>query len=431
MSFVSTEIEGIGRLEGEITLPGDKSISHRIIFLGSLAQDLTKAENFLRCDDCFRTVNAFREMKVDIRLEKNRIEIKGKGLRTLRPPSKELYMGASGTSMRLLLGVLAGQRFKATLTADSSLSQRPMKRVTEPLRKMGAEIQGPGDANFAPLTIEGHDLKPIVYEMPIASAQVKSAILLAGLFAGGKTEVIEPYSSRDHTERLLKLAGAKIEKEGLRSSIEGWPKLKGISLYIPGDISSASFFIVLASILKNSHLIIHSVGLNPTRMGLIEVLKRMGAKINVELRGGADSEPFGDLEIRGTGLKATEIQVQEIPRLIDELPILMVCACFAEGITIIKGASELRVKETDRINSMESNLKRMGAKIQVRSEEILIEGGFPLKGCSVSSFGDHRTAMSMVIVGLLAQGKTKIDDISCINKSFPDFLDILKQILKS
>jgi len=424
------EVNPIEHIEGKIDLPGDKSISHRIIILGSLAEGNTNADNFLISDDSLRTMEAFQKMGIEINLEGRKIIIKGKGLRGFKKPTVELYMGGSGTSARLILGVLAGQKFKSTLTGDDSLSRRPMKRVTIPLREMGAKIEGPEDADFLPLTIEGGDLIPIEYKMPVASAQVKSAILLAGLYADGKTKVIEPIISRDHTERLLKLFGAEIEKDGLVNTISGWPKLKGIDFYIPGDISSAANFIVLATLAKRAHLVISSVGLNPTRTGIIDVLKRMGAKIDVKIKDKDSPEPFGDIEIRNSSLRGVNISKEEIPRLIDELPLLMVAGCFAEGVTQIEGAEELRVKETDRINSMVTNLKKLGANIFVEKDTIVIKGTFSLKGNQVKSFSDHRTAMSMVVIGLVIPGKTILDEIDCVNKSFPEFFSILKQIIK-
>ncbi len=420
----------INCLEGSIGLPGDKSISHRVVILASLAEGITYADNFLNSQDSMRTLEAFSQMGIEFKSGKNRIEIKGRGMCGLRKPDAPLYMGGSGTSLRLILGVLAGQKFRATLTADASLSKRPMQRVTLPLRRMGAHIEGPEDANFAPLTIEGADLHPISYEMPVASAQVKSAILLAGLYTRGKTKIKETVVSRDHTERMLKLFGADIEKDGLTHSIRGRQKLKGVRFLIPGDISSAANFIVLAALAKNSHLVIESVGLNPTRTGVIDVLKKMNARIEVRIKGGRDAEPFGDIEIRSSDLKGTRIGAEEIPRLIDELPILMVAASFAQGRTVIAGAGELRVKETDRINSMVANLRRLGARIEADKDVITVEGGYPLKGSLVSSFADHRTAMSMVIAGLLIPGKTKLDEVRCISKSFPQFFDILKRIVK-
>lgn len=424
------KINPIEQLEGNLVMPGDKSISHRLVILASLAEGDSWGENFLISDDSLRTIEAFRQLGIDIEEGKN-IRIKGKGLRGLKAPREPLYMGGSGTSARLILGVLAGQKFKATLTGDNSLSKRPMKRVTAPLREMGAKIEGPQEADFLPLSIEGNDLKPIEYRMPVASAQVKSAILLAGLYAEGKTKVIEPFISRDHTERLLKLFGAKLEKDGLVNIISGWPELKGIKFFIPGDISSASNFIALATLVKKAHLLISSVGLNPTRTGILDVLKRMGAKIEVKVREeSSTAEPYGDIEIRNASLRGVKVTKEEIPRLIDELPLLMVLACFAEGVTVIEGTEELRVKETDRINSMVTNLRKMGAKIEVVEDTIVVEGGYPLKPAQVSSFGDHRTAMSMVVMGSVLKGDTVLDDTDCIKKSFPDFFDFLFQVVK-
>ncbi|MCM8778328.1 MAG: 3-phosphoshikimate 1-carboxyvinyltransferase [Candidatus Omnitrophica bacterium] len=423
-------VSPIKYLGGEISLPGDKSISHRIVILSSLAEGDSYAENFLISDDSLRTLEAFRKMGIEINMKKNNLKIKGKGLRGLEVPREPLYMGGSGTSARLILGILAGQKFKAILTGDDSLSQRPMKRVTLPLRKMGAKIDGPEDANFLPLTIEGGDLKPIKYNLPVASAQVKSAILLAGLYAQGKTEVIEPIISRDHTERLLKLFGVEVEKEGLVNRIWGGQKPRGIEFRIPGDISSAANFIVLATLVKKAHLLIRGVGLNPTRTGIIEVLQRMGAKIEIVVKKGEDIEPYGDIEVKNSELRGTLVKREEVPLLIDELPLLMVCGCFAEGVTRIEGVGELRFKETDRINSMVTNLQRLGADIDVERDTVVIKGNVPLRGNSVSSFSDHRTAMSMVVVGSVISGQTMLDDIKCINKSFPEFFTILAKIVK-
>ncbi|MCM8765281.1 MAG: 3-phosphoshikimate 1-carboxyvinyltransferase [Candidatus Omnitrophica bacterium] len=421
-------VSPIEHLEGEISFPGDKSISHRMVILSSLAEGDSYAENFLISDDSLRTIEAFRKMGIEIREERNRLRITGRGLNGLKPPSEPLYMGGSGTSARLILGVLAGQKFRAVLSGDASLSRRPMRRVTLPLREMGAKIEGPADADFLPLTIEGSDLKPIEYKMPVASAQVKSAILLAGLYAWGETKVIEPMISRDHTERLLKLFGGEVKKDGLTNTISGRQRLKGIELCIPGDISSAANFIVLALLVKKSRLLIQRVGLNPTRTGILNVLKRMGARIEVVIKGGEDTEPYGDIEVRNSSLKGTLIEREEIPRLIDELPLLMVCGCFADGVTWIEGGGELRVKETDRINSMVTNLRRLGAEIEVEGDKVVIKGGSLLRGNRVSSFSDHRTAMSMLVIGSLIPGETILDEVNCINKSFPEFFSILTKI---
>ncbi len=366
----------------------------------------------------------------------------GKGLRELRNPQGNIYLGESGTTRRLLLGILSGLDFKVKLTAGKSLSRRPMLRVTKPLRLMGAKLvashrpQGTKIEEYPPIIIQGGKLKPIKYKMPVASAQVKSAILLAGLYAKGTTRVMEPIKTRDHTERMLKLFKAHIGIAGNTIEISGNRKLiSPKKIFIPGDISSASFFVVLATILPNSEVTIRNVSLNPSRTGIIKVLKMMGANIKI-LNSKSKSrnfEPMGNIVVKSSCLKSTVVKKKEVPFLIDELPILMVAASLASGKTVFKGVGELRVKETDRIKSIVENLTKMGAKIDVLgklgSEKIVIRGVKELKASTVKSFGDHRTAMSMVIAGLKAIGSTKIDDINCINKSFPGFLRNLKSLI--
>lgn len=443
-------VSPIKRIKGIISLPGDKSISHRALMLGAIAKARTFIENLSFGEDCLRTIDAFRKMGIKItqRLRSNtqhQIIIEARGLYGLKPPKKPLYVGNSGTTMRLLLGILAGQDFKCTLTAGESLSRRPMRRVIEPLRMMGADINSKQltvngkREEYPPITIRGGRLKAISFRLPIPSAQVKSAILLAGLYARGVTSITESIKSRDHTERMLKFFGADIKLEGLKCRLKG-PQVALYSpgkIKIPGDISGAAFFLVAAALLPESHLVIKSVGLNPTRTGIIDVLKRMGADIKVEgRRSEAEGyEPTGDIIVRGGRLKGITIEKSEIPRLIDELPILMVAASLSKGKTLIKGAGELRVKETDRINSMSTNLKRMGADIKVKSSEnkedvIIIRGKEKLRGARVNSFGDHRTAMSMVIAAFFVEGRTIVEDVGCINKSFPEFMEVLKGITK-
>lgn len=424
-------VSKIHRLEGEVKIPGDKSISHRAVIIGSIANGVTKVFNYLMCDDCLRTITAFQRMGVDIILTDNIVTINGKGLFGLNQPDSELYLGNSGTSMRLLLGVLAGQSFQARLTGDASLSKRPMKRVIEPLRRMGADITAEKNEQYAPIMVRGRKLHPINYASPIASAQVKSAILLAGLYCDGTTRVIEPSKSRDHTERMLRIFGIDVEVKGLSISIfPGRLKSPG-DIFVPSDISSAMYFIVATTILKDSSLVIKDIGVNPTRTGGFEILKRMGAEVSLSNVRELNGEPVADIYIKSSELKGTTISKGEIPRCIDELPILMVAANFAEGITKIYGASELRVKETDRINSMVSNMTRMGAKIRVFGDDIEISGVRRLKGCVVDSFGDHRTAMSLIIAGLLADGETTVCDTECISTSFPGFYETLKGVLQS
>lgn len=398
--------------------------------LGSIADGTTTIKNILHSDDTETTIAAFRALGIDIKEEPRKIIIAGKSLSGLSAPPCELFMRNSGTSMRILMGILAGQPFQTTLTADEGLSKRPMGRVTEPLSLMGARIEGPDDGNFAPITIQGGRLKAIDYVSKVASAQVKSAVLLAGLYADGTTSLTEPSKSRDHTERMLQAFGAKISVNGLKVSIEGKTAISPQEIEIPGDVSSAAFFMVGASIVKGSKVILKSVGLNPTRSGVIDILKRMGAKITIENKKEVAFEPVGDINIESSRLRGITIAGELVTRSIDELPVIMIAAAFAEGITIIKGACELRVKETDRIKSISANLNEMGAKIGIKDDDIIIEGAGNLKGIAIQSFGDHRTAMSIIIAGLAAHGETSLEDTGCINKSYPNFIVDLKSLLK-
>ncbi len=439
-------------LKGEISLLGDKSIAHRALILSALASGKTTIKNFPLNKDSLSTLKALRKLGINIKKKKlekplgsSMVMVSGRGLYGLEKPKSSVFVGDSGTTMRLLLGVLAGQSFSATLTAGKSLSQRPMLRVTEPLRLMGAQIRAQehkrtraGGEEYPPIRIKGGNLKAITYKMPIASAQVKSAIILAGLYAKGKTRVIQPVLSRDHTERMLKLFKADLKTRQNIVTIEGGRELISPGeINIPADISSAAFFLVLAAIIENSRLIVRNVSLNPSRSGIIRVLKRMGADIKVTRSQGhkvTSFEPMGDIVVKGSSLRGVTVKKEEIPSLIDELPILMVAASYAKGKTVLEGAGELRLKETDRIRSMSENLKKMGADIVISkaagSENIVIRGVKQLKGARVKAFGDHRTAMSMVIAGLKASGKTTIDDTSCIDKSFPHFLSLLKSIIE-
>ncbi len=436
-------------VKGKIVLAGDKAIAHRAVMLAAISTPKTIIKNFPANQDCLSTVNAFRQLGVKIIYSADRtksgsgkITVFGTGLFGLNEPKRPIFIGDSGTTLRLILGILAGQNFKTVLEAGASLSRRPMLRITAPLRTMGAEIdarrklQGARLEEYPPITIRGGRLRPIIYHMPVASAQVKSAILFAGLYAKGASRVKEKIKTRDHTERMLKLFAADITARGNEIIIKpGDALVSPKEIYVPGDISSAAFFMVLAAIRPNSQVLIKNVGLNPTRRGIITVLKRMGGKIQVSgLRSQVSgAEPIGNILVKYSKLRGTRVKKQEIPGLIDELPVLMVAACFAEGKTIFEGVQELRVKETDRIKSMSENLSRMGADIRVKriakSEEIIINGVKELMGSPVKSFADHRTAMSMVVAGLAAKGNTKIDDIRCIDKSFPNFPEILKKIL--
>lgn len=414
-------------IQGNLSFPGDKSLSHRAIIFGSLASGRSRFTNVLAGEDCVCTRKAFEEMGVEIYSsnDSSNVDIHGKGLLSLKTPKKELYLGNSGTSMRLLLGLLSAQNFETTLTGDPSLSSRPMRRVTDFLKQMGAVIEGKDNANFAPLTVKGAPLKGIDAVLPIPSAQVKSAILLAGLYAQGATSVTEPVKSRDHTEKFLKYFGAQISEEGLKVSIQRGQQLEGRTFEIAGDISSAAFFMAIAALLPETDLAFRSVLWNPTRTGIIDVLKRMGIEFGDERLRLDGPELTADFKIRTRRLRAFEIKREELPSLIDEIPILTVLATQAHGRSIVHEADELRVKETDRIQSMVSNLSKMGAKIQAQGNTLIIDGPTPLRGAEVDSFKDHRTAMSLIVAGMIAEGETAVKDVECINTSFPTFFKLL------
>ena len=401
---------------------------------GALAQGISRFKNFLPAEDCLRTVKAFQEMGVPVSVDPlaRSVVIEGKGLRGLKAPASVLDAGNSGTTIRLLLGILAGQRFEVELTGDESLRSRPMKRVTVPLKQMGAQIKGKDHANFAPLKIRGGKLKAIDWENNLASAQVKSAILLAGLFAEGRTRVMEKIPSRDHTERFLKAMGAPFSIETLnggaphasplRLCIEKADLLKPLEAVLPGDFSSAAFFIAGAAMREGCSLLVKNVGLNPTRTGLLEILKRMGAQIEVRIQE-ETLEPIGEVSVKGAPLKGTRVAPDEIPSVIDELPILMVVCALAKGESLISGAAELRVKETDRIHSMATGLNALGARVKELPDGCLIEGVTKLKGGQIQSFDDHRTAMSFAIASLAAEGEILIEGIENVQTSYPGFFE--------
>ena len=434
------------KLQGEINIPGDKSISHRTVMLGAIAEGETIVNNFLMGEDCLATINCFREMGIEIEMtndelrmtNEGKIIIKGKGIRGLKKPNKVLNVGNSGTTIRLISGILAGQEFETTITGDSSIQKRPMKRVAEPLFRMGARIEGRGTGGegkelYPPLKIKGGKIRPTEYKMPVASAQVKSCVLLAGLYADGKTCVIEPSQTRDHTERMLEHFGAKIETNGNIISICGPAALEGGEIDVPGDISSAAFFLVAGLLVPGSDLLLRNVGMNPTRIGIIEVLHRMGAKFEIMDEEIISEEPRANIKILNPKseirtLKGIEIGGELIPKLIDEIPIIAVLATQAEGTTTIKDAKELRVKESDRIKTISTELKKMGAKIEEKEDGMVIYGPTKLKGAKINSYGDHRVAMSMAVAGLIADGETIIEDTECIKTSFPGFEDILNKL---
>lgn len=418
-------------LTGELSFPGDKSLTHRAIIFGALAEGESSFTNMLPAEDCVCTRKAFESLGVGIQtLSPTHLKIAGKGLRALTAPKKPLDLGNSGTAMRLLLGVLAGNPFQATLTGDPSLSSRPMGRVTELLRKMGAAFEGRENAHFAPITVKGARLKGIDVKLPIASAQVKSALLLAGLYAEGETRVTEPVKSRDHTEKFLNYFGAKIKEEGLSVSIRGPQRLQAKSFEIAGDISSAAFMMAASLLVPGSKVGFRSVLWNPTRTGIINVLKRMGVKLDIQkiVKSGPEETADFTMGVFNTPLRSFEIKKEELPSLIDEVPILAVLATQAQGISVIHDAAELRVKETDRIYSMVSQLSKMGAKISAKGDSLFIEGPTPLHGSTVESFKDHRTAMSLVIAGMIADGQTLVEDVDCIDTSFPNFFELLGKL---
>lgn len=418
-------------LKGVFIPPGDKSISHRAVMFGALSEGESYYTHFLEAEDCLHTLEAFQEMGVRASVEKGKgiLRVQGAGLYGFKAPVKDLYFGNSGTTTRLMMGILAGQKFEAVLTGDDSLSSRPMRRVTEPLKKMGAQIKGRDNGNFAPLTIRGGKLQGIDFDNKLSSAQVKSAILLAGLFAEGSTRVMEKIPSRDHTERFLQASGANYRKDGDWLVVQKTQKLKPFQADIPGDISSAAFFMVGAAMTPGSEVRIEKVSLNATRTGILDVLKRMGAKINIQVTQQVP-EPLGNIEIQGALLKGTGISKDEIPSLIDELPILMAAMAVAQGESLISGAQELRVKETDRIHSMVTNLKAVGASIDELPDGCVIRGVERLHGAVVPSFGDHRTAMSMAIANLVMDGGITIRDTACISTSFPSFFEHFDRLKK-
>ncbi len=419
-------------LRGEIILPGDKSITHRAIIFSSIAEGKSHLKGVQRGRDCLATLKCMEEMGVPIREEGKQIIIEGVGLEGLSEPEDVLNCENSGTTMRLLAGLLAGQSFYSVLSGDEYLRRRPMRRIVKPLREMGAKIEGREKGKFPPLTIVGGELKGINYLSPLASAQVKSCLLLAGMYAKGKTSVRESYKSRDHTERIMQYLGIPVKVRGLEVQIEGKNKrsFKGKSFYIPGDISAGAFFMGAAVSLPGSRIKLSNVGLNPTRRGFLDVLISMGAEIKISNLEKVCGEEVGDVEIRGgNNLKGVVVQGEMIPRLIDEIPIITVVSCFAQGKTLIKDAGELRVKETDRIKATVSELRKMGADIEERKDGMLIRGGKKLKGALVKSWADHRIAMALTIAGLCCKGETTIVDTQCIDTSFPDFQKTLNEVV--
>jgi 3-phosphoshikimate 1-carboxyvinyltransferase len=416
-------------LRGEIIVPGDKSISHRAIMFSSLARGVSQVRGLLRGEDCLSTLKAFQAMGVEV-TEKGEDEliITGRGIDGLQEPIDVIDCGNSGTTMRLLTGILAAQPFFSVLTGDQYLCKRPMGRVMNPLTEMGAKILGRDNNTKAPLAIDGGGLIAAEYRSPVASAQVKSAILLAGMQIEGTTTVYEPHLSRDHSERMLRYFGADIMSFEGGASVNGRVALEGREVMVPGDISSAAFFLVAGLIVPDSELLLKNVGINPTRSGIIDILQQMGGSIELLNQRELSGEPVADLLVKSSALKGVEIGGELVPRAIDEFPVISVAAAFAEGLTVIRDAKELRVKETDRIAAMCATLEKLGALIDPLEDGMRITGGQPLKGGTVHSYGDHRIAMSMAVAALAAESEVLIEDTGCTATSFPNFWDLLSRI---
>ncbi|REK62217.1 MAG: 3-phosphoshikimate 1-carboxyvinyltransferase [Brevibacillus sp.] len=421
-------VQPVKRIEGTVRVPGDKSISHRAVMFGALAEGTTTIEGFLPGADCLSTIDCFRRMGVKIEQAGDRVTVYGKGWYGLEEPSQHLDVGNSGTTIRLMAGILATQPFHAVMEGDESIAKRPMRRVIGPLRQMGAKIDGRKDGEYTPLSIRGGGLHGISYQSPVASAQVKSAILLAGLQATGVTSVTEPQLSRDHTERMLQAFGVKVVRDGLTVSVEGGQTLTGRAIRVPGDISSAAFLIAAVMMVPGSSLLIENVGVNPSRTGIIDVVRAMGGRIELQNERIVNEEPVADLLVTHSELRGIEIGGEIIPRLIDEIPVIAVMATRANGRTVIRDAEELRVKETDRIATVASQLSKFGASVTPTPDGLIVEGATQLTGAAIDSMGDHRIGMAMAIAGLAAEGETVIANDAAINVSFPGFADLLARI---
>jgi 3-phosphoshikimate 1-carboxyvinyltransferase len=415
-------------LKGEITIPGDKSISHRSVMFGSIAKGTTEISHFLSGADCLSTISCFQSMGVSIDIKGDSVLVKGKGLRGLKKPVDTLDCGNSGTTTRLISGILAAQDFDVTLTGDDSIKKRPMKRIMEPLSLMGAQITSINDNGCAPLSISGKKLHGIHYTSQVASAQIKSSILLAGLYAEGETKVTEPYISRNHSEIMLKYFGADVKTEGTTACITPPKELFGNKIKVPGDISSAAFFIAAGLMIPGSEILIKNTGINPTRDGILSVCLDMGADITLLNENMDSGEPTADILVKHSALHGTTIEGSIIPRLIDELPMIAAMACFAEGETIIKDAAELKVKESNRIEVMVQNLTAMGADVVETEDGMIIRGGKPLHGVVIDSKLDHRIAMTFAVTGLCADGETEILGADCVNISYPGFYKDLEKL---
>lgn len=412
-------IQKIKKAVGQIKVPGDKSISHRAVMLGSLANGVTEISGFLKGADCLSTIDCFRKMGIDIDINGENVTVHGNGLRGLKKPDEMLYTGNSGTTTRLLCGILAGQNFDTSITGDASIQKRPMGRVVKPLSMMGAKIEN----EYCPLYITGTKLHGIDYKMPVASAQVKTAIILAGLYADGETVIHEIEKSRDHTELMLSAMGADLTVDNLDITVKPTNDLTAFNVDVPGDISSAAFFLVLGAIMPNSQITVTNVGINPTRTGIIDVLKDMGADITLENVHTSAGETVADITVRSSSLKGTTVGGDIIPRLIDELPIIAVAAVFADGQTVIKDAQELKVKETNRIRAVVDEFNKCGIDITETDDGMIINGGKSIHGADFKTYGDHRMAMSLTVLAQLADGESTLDDSDCACVSYPTFFD--------
>ena len=412
-------IQKIKKAVGQIKVPGDKSISHRAVMLGSLANGVTEISGFLKGADCLSTIDCFRKMGIDIDINGEDVTVHGNGLRGLKKPDEMLYTGNSGTTTRLLCGILAGQNFDTSITGDASIQKRPMGRVVKPLSMMGAKIEN----EYCPLYITGTKLHGIDYKMPVASAQVKTAIILAGLYADGETVIHEIEKSRDHTELMLSAMGADLTVDNLDITVKPTNDLTAVNVDVPGDISSAAFFLVLGAIMPNSQITVTNVGINPTRTGIIDVLKDMGADITLENVHTSAGETVANITVRSSSLKGTTVGGDIIPRLIDELPIIAVAAVFADGQTVIKDAQELKVKETNRIRAVVDEFNKCGIDITETDDGMIINGGKSIHGADFKTYGDHRMAMSLTVLAQLADSESTLDDSDCACVSYPTFFD--------
>ncbi|MFP3122938.1 3-phosphoshikimate 1-carboxyvinyltransferase [Ectobacillus funiculus] len=415
-------------LRGTLQVPGDKSISHRAVMFGAIAKGKTTINGFLPGEDCLSTISCFQKLGVTVEQNGDYVEVYGNGIDGLQEPKEVLDVGNSGTTIRLMMGILSNTPFHSCLVGDSSIAKRPMKRVTEPLKQMGAQIDGREGGQFTPISLRGGQVKGMHYDSPVASAQVKSAVLLAGLKGEGVTSVTEPLQSRDHTERMLRAFGCSVQTDGRTVSLQGQQELKAVHIEVPGDISSAAFFLVAGAIVPDSKITLKKVGLNPTRTGILEVLKAMGAAITIENIQNEEFEPFGDVTIETSQLQGTEIGGDVIPRLIDEIPILALAATQAQGVTVIKDAAELKVKETNRIDTVVHELRKMGANVEATEDGMIVYGKSSLSGAEVNSHGDHRIGMMLAVAACLADGETVIENSEAAAVSYPNFFEQLKEL---